>query len=196
MGLRLKCTTVCVALAAIWHEFLMLAPQEVGWLCHVRMQQKLDLPPDKAYDIISDPDNARIFRNIEVRLLAVMPPRMARQNHADEKAELNTILSRPQECTHRKILHDNGRGRLRVEVDHQSGWRFLWHKGQFTTKLLVEQVSMVINPAMLIHLGLHPCLPRMPAAHCMRILSCAFRVRRTRAAVQTACSFHVCLAGP
>lgn len=44
-------------------------PQEDGFLCHVIMQHKLDLPPDKAYDIISDPDNARVFRNIEVRNL-------------------------------------------------------------------------------------------------------------------------------
>lgn len=51
---------------------------------------------------------------------------------------------RRQECTHRKVLHDNGRGRLRVEVDHQSGWRFMWHKGKFITRLLVEQVSAAL----------------------------------------------------
>jgi hypothetical protein len=46
-----------------------------------------------------------------------------------------------QECTHRKVLHDDGRGRQRIEVDHKSGWRFMWHNGSFTTSLLVEEVG-------------------------------------------------------
>ncbi len=45
-----------------------------------------------------------------------------------------------QECTWRKVLHEN-RGRKRVAVEHRSGWRFLWHRGHFDTKLLVEQVD-------------------------------------------------------
>ena len=47
-----------------------------------------------------------------------------------------------QECTHRQVLYDNGRGRQRVEVDHKSAWRFMWHSGSFTTSLLVEQVGV------------------------------------------------------
>lgn len=48
-----------------------------------------------------------------------------------------------QECTHRKVLHDDGRGRQLIEVDHKSGWRFMWQHGSFTTRLLVEQVDDV-----------------------------------------------------
>lgn len=81
--------------------------QEHGFLCHIQVQTRFNIPPRQAFEIISDPDNARIFRSIE-------------------------------ECTHRKVLHEN-KARQRVSVVHQSGWKFLWHKGHFTTKLLVEQ---------------------------------------------------------
>mmetsp|Transcript_2675 Transcript_2675/g.7945 ORF Transcript_2675/g.7945 Transcript_2675/m.7945 type:complete len:317 (-) Transcript_2675:355-1305(-) len=81
--------------------------QEEGFLCHVTVNCRLDVPPRTAFEVISDPDNARVFRSIE-------------------------------ECTYRKVLHEN-RGRKRVAVEHRSGWRFLWHKGHFDTKLLVEQ---------------------------------------------------------
>lgn len=45
-----------------------------------------------------------------------------------------------QACTHRQVLHEDGRGRLRAEVDHESSWRFWKWGGSFVTSLLVEQV--------------------------------------------------------
>ena len=59
---------------------------------------------------------------------------------ARTRLALHTLLSL-QECTHRKVVHNDGKGRQRVEVDHRSEWRFLWHHGSFTTSLIVEQVS-------------------------------------------------------
>lgn len=81
--------------------------QEHGFLCHIKAHTRLELPPRQAFEIIADPDNARIFRSIE-------------------------------ECTYRKVLYEKQQ-KQRVAVEHQSGWKFLWHKGQFATKLLVEQ---------------------------------------------------------
>lgn len=43
------------------------------------------------------------------------------------------------ECTHRQVLHEDGRGRLRAEVDHESSWHFWKWGGSFVTSLLVEQ---------------------------------------------------------
>lgn len=79
-----------------------------GFLCHIQLHSKLDVPRDAAYQMVVDPDNYRYFRNVT-------------------------------ECTHRKVVHNDGKGRQRVEVDHRSEWRFLWHHGSFTTSLLVEQ---------------------------------------------------------
>ena len=42
------------------------------------------------------------------------------------------------------MVHNDGKGRQRVEVDHRSEWRFLWHHGSFTTSLLVEQVGQIV----------------------------------------------------
>lgn len=82
--------------------------QEEGFLCHIQVHTKLDIEPQKAFEIIADPDNARMFRSID-------------------------------ECSHRKVLHDNGRGRQRVDVEHSSSWRFMMWGGKFVTRLLVEQ---------------------------------------------------------
>lgn len=43
------------------------------------------------------------------------------------------------------MVHNDGKGRQRVEVDHRSEWRFLWHHGSFTTSLLVEQVGQMLR---------------------------------------------------
>jgi hypothetical protein len=64
---------------------------------------------------------------------------------------MHTSFNQLQDCTHRKVVHDDGKGRQRVEVDHRSEWRFLWHHGSFTTSLLVEQVNphnpQLVTPA-------------------------------------------------
>lgn len=68
------------------------------------------------------------------RTVASIPPHMLASG----------LISPAQECTHRKILHDDHHGRQRVEVDHKSDWKFLWHHGSFTTSLLVEQVGQMV----------------------------------------------------
>ena len=41
--------------------------QNAGFMCHIAMHSKLDVPHEIAFGVISDPDNARLFRNIDVR---------------------------------------------------------------------------------------------------------------------------------
>lgn len=41
--------------------------QNAGFMCHIAMRCKLDVPHKTAFGVISDPDNARLFRNIDVR---------------------------------------------------------------------------------------------------------------------------------
>jgi hypothetical protein len=44
-----------------------IAVQNAGFMCHIAMHSKLDVPHETAFGVISDPDNARLFRNIDVR---------------------------------------------------------------------------------------------------------------------------------
>lgn len=128
-------------------------PQNEGFLCHIQLHSKLDVPQEAAYQMVTDPDNYRYFRNVTVSAcISTCPAVVGRKGLAHgmadqcEPAQYDCIKHPPdrclpQECTHRKVVHDDGKGRKRVEVDHKSEWRFLWHHGSFTTCLLVEQVS-------------------------------------------------------
>ena len=39
-----------------------------GSLCNLNVKVNIGLPPDAVYDIIIDPDNRRVFKNIKVGL--------------------------------------------------------------------------------------------------------------------------------
>jgi len=39
--------------------------QPEGWMCRVRLQTKIHLPPDELYDLLTQPDNSGVFRNIK-----------------------------------------------------------------------------------------------------------------------------------
>lgn len=53
-------------IAAFMHLHLVHM-QNAGFMCHIAMRCKLDVPHETAFGVISDPDNARLFRNIDVR---------------------------------------------------------------------------------------------------------------------------------
>ena len=40
--------------------------QNEGFLCHIQLHSKLDVPRDAAYQMVVDPDNYRYFRNVTV----------------------------------------------------------------------------------------------------------------------------------
>jgi hypothetical protein len=39
-----------------------------GYLCHIEVKAKLPIDPDGLFALLIDPDNARFFRSIEVKL--------------------------------------------------------------------------------------------------------------------------------
>ena len=44
-----------------------------------------------------------------------------------------------QDVTYRKVLHDDKKGRQKVEVEQLAGWKFLMFSGSFATRLFVFQ---------------------------------------------------------
>ena len=50
-----------------------------------------------------------------------------------------SICSFLQEVTYRKVLHDDKKGRQKVEVEQLAAWKFLMFSGSFTTRLYVTQ---------------------------------------------------------
>lgn len=53
------------------HLILVLTSLQVsvpkGSLCNLNVKLKVGLPPDAIYNIVIDPDNRRVFKNIKVR---------------------------------------------------------------------------------------------------------------------------------
>ena len=49
------------------------------------------------------------------------------------------LLSCMQDVTYRKVLHDDKKGRQKVEVEQLAAWKFLMFSGSFATRLLVFQ---------------------------------------------------------
>jgi len=42
-------------------------------------------------------------------------------------------------------MNDKKTGRQRVEVEHAAGWRLMMFRGQFKTRLIVEQVCWTMQ---------------------------------------------------
>ena len=49
------------------------------------------------------------------------------------------LLLHMQDVTYRKVLHDDNKGRQKVEVEQLAGWKFLMFSGSFATRLFVFQ---------------------------------------------------------
>ena len=50
------------------------------------------------------------------------------------------------DCPYRQVLvNDKKTGRQRVEVEHAAGWRLMMFRGQFNTRLIVEQVDWTVH---------------------------------------------------
>lgn len=43
-----------------------------GSLCNLNVKVNIGLPPDTVFDIVTDPENRRVFKNIKVRYLMTM----------------------------------------------------------------------------------------------------------------------------
>jgi len=43
------------------------------------------------------------------------------------------------------LVNDKKTGRQRVEVEHAAGWRLMMFRGQFKTRLMVEQVGATMH---------------------------------------------------
>ncbi|KAF3676249.1 hypothetical protein FXO38_04355 [Capsicum annuum] len=112
-----------------------------GSLCNLNVKVDIGLPPDTVYDIVTDPENKRVFKNIKGSLggyefkpweqpLAVMQG-MAVYNKRHSPDPVHRVLSR-------KVLVDEG-SRQVVELDQAAIWRFLWWSGTISVHVLVDQ---------------------------------------------------------
>ena len=52
---------------------------------------------------------------------------------------LMQLLWHMQDVTYRKVLHDDKKGRQKVEVEQLAAWKFLMFSGSFATRLFVFQ---------------------------------------------------------
>lgn len=43
-----------------------------GSFCNLNVKVNIGLPPDTVYDIVTDPENKRVFKNIKVRYLSTI----------------------------------------------------------------------------------------------------------------------------
>ncbi|KAK9834910.1 hypothetical protein WJX81_007994 [Elliptochloris bilobata] len=86
----------------------VLVTQPKGFMCHVSLRGKVDLPPDKVFDILVDGDNHKVFKAIKA-------------------------------VAFRKVLRDDGAGRLEAEVEQVGQWKFMLFSGSFSTRLYVSQ---------------------------------------------------------
>lgn len=76
-------SVVCFLRAFLWcliyYQGLMICefkPLQVsvpkGSLCNLSVKVNIGLPPDTVYDIVTDPENKRVFKNIKVRYFITM----------------------------------------------------------------------------------------------------------------------------
>ena len=49
------------------------------------------------------------------------------------------LMFQMQDVTYRKVLHDDKKGRQKVEVEQLAAWKFLMFSGSFATRLFVFQ---------------------------------------------------------
>ncbi|KAK8691530.1 hypothetical protein V6N13_075038 [Hibiscus sabdariffa] len=95
-----------------------------GSLCHLKATVDVGLPPDAVYNIVTDPDNRRVFKNVKD------PPNAGKNSKHTLKCDCEVIS--------RKVLIDEGQRQV-VEVEQSAIWRFLWWSGTISVHVLVDQ---------------------------------------------------------
>ena len=120
------------------------------WVSQVSLRGKVDLPPDDVFNVLVDVDNHKIFKAIKARPIF---------NYRQASPGSNTVTFLGVTCIHnyyaqrhmsnkaaglqavsyRKVLRDDGAGRLDAEVEQIGQWKFLCFSGSFATRLFVYQ---------------------------------------------------------
>ncbi|XP_022632468.1 uncharacterized protein LOC106779894 isoform X1 [Vigna radiata var. radiata] len=94
-----------------------------GSLCNLNAEVDVGLPPDAVYNIVIDPDNRRVFKNIK---------------EFPNFVKFNLVMSFCQEVISRKVLVDEGHRQV-VDLDQAAIWKFLWWSGTISINVLVDQ---------------------------------------------------------
>ena len=139
----------------------------------VSLRGKVDLPPDEVFDILVAEDNHKVFKSIKARRL--------RPNGACSCALRLQLLQlrspvwarRWQAVAYRKVLRDDGNGRLDAEVEQIGQWKFLCFSGSFATRLYVYQDKRrgTVGPALHCALYLSLCRAELRVPACCRSTS-------------------------
>ncbi|KAH1198183.1 hypothetical protein AAZX31_18G128500 [Glycine max] len=91
-----------------------------GSLCNLDVEVDVGLPPDAVYNIVIDPDNRRVFKNIKF-----------------SATQLGDVFL-CKEVVSRKVLVDQGHRQV-VDLDQAAIWKFLWWSGTISINVLVDQ---------------------------------------------------------
>lgn len=89
--------------------------QREGFMCSITAKGRLRMGPDRVFDILVSPDNYKYFSGIKVP----SPWRLQSAGRATRRrstAQRRLRLFGLQKIEHRKVLEDNGHGKMRVEV--------------------------------------------------------------------------------
>ncbi|GER32239.1 hypothetical protein STAS_08301 [Striga asiatica] len=95
-----------------------------GSLSNLSLTVDVGLPPDAIYNIVTDPDNKRVFKNIKKLDVTII--------------SRNRVYTDIKEVISRKVLVDEGLRQV-VEVEQAAIWRFLWLSGTISVHVLVDQ---------------------------------------------------------
>lgn len=88
--------------------------QQKGFMCNVKARGRLRMEPDKVFDILISPDNYRYFSGIKVCIQCqLLSQQSAAAGPVSHAPSLCWLLQR---IDYRKVLEDNGAGKLKVEV--------------------------------------------------------------------------------
>ena len=117
-----------------------------NWLLvsQVSLRGKVDLPPDDVFDVLVDVDNHKIFKAIKARPIfnyrqaspgsntVTFSGVTCTQNYHAQRHDANKTVGL-QAVSYRKVLRDDGAGRLDAEVEQIGQWKFLCFSGSFAT---------------------------------------------------------------
>ncbi len=119
-------------------------------MSQVSLRGKVDLPPDDVFDVLVDVDNHKIFKAIKARLIfnyrraspgsstMTFPGVTCIHKYYVQRHVANKTAGL-QAVSYRKVLRDDGAGRLDAEVEQIGQWKFLCFSGSFATRLFVYQ---------------------------------------------------------
>ncbi|XP_024318964.1 uncharacterized protein LOC100824540 isoform X2 [Brachypodium distachyon] len=118
-------------------EIKVTVPQ--GSLCNLNLRFKAGLPPDAVYNIIIDPENRRVFKNIKLTIQGIaLKKKISLLPYPRARNSCTRYYSAFQEVVSRKVLLDEGLRQV-VEVEQAAIWKFLWWSGILSVHVFVDQ---------------------------------------------------------